>query len=108
MYIEFRNKKIEKICNNFEIAKKKYNVTVAKKIVQRLNEFRASKNFKIFCSLKIRRCHKLSGDYDEKFAVYLDGKTRLIFSIISDKDLHDINFEEVLGVIIEEVTDYHG
>ncbi|MGM0365889.1 MAG: hypothetical protein ACQEP5_05080 [Actinomycetota bacterium] len=108
MYIKYKDKKIKNICNNYKVAKRKYNVTVAKKIIQRLSEFQASNNFKIFKSLKTHYCHKLSGNCEGKFAVYLDRKARLVFSIISDKDSNDIDFEEVLGIIVEEVIDYHG
>lgn len=107
MYIEFKNNKIKKICNNFDKAKAKYNLKVANNLIKRLNEIRASDNFKIFRSLKIHRCHKLSGEYEGKFAVDLNYQFRLIFSIIIDSNFDNTDYEKVLGVIVEEVIDYH-
>ena len=61
----------------------------------------ASRRFKI---------HQLSGDLDERFALRLDGKYRLIVEVnepIPRKPDQGIDLEKVNVIQINEIKDYH-
>lgn len=110
MYISFKNKEVEQICNNFNKTKKKFGKTIAKNLFRRLNQIEAIECLEHLIKLKIARCHQLTGDRKGQFAVYLDKKVRLVFEPIFDENnsFSNINLNEIKKIIILEVVDYHG
>lgn len=99
MKVSYRNKGLEKVCTNANIARKTYGEEIARKIKQRIGEIKASPNAQNMIQSKIGRCHPLKGNRAGQFAVDLAGPYRLVF-------------REERGVIviaqIEEIVDYHN
>lgn len=98
MDIEYRTKKLEKICTDASVARKVYSVKMAEKIQMRIDEIRASDSVESMIKYQIGKCHELKGDRDGQYAVNLVQPYRLIFE---KKD------KEITIVRIIEITDYH-
>ena len=101
MEIKYRNKKIEKICSDYSYAVKKYNVDMANKIVQRVNELSAADTVEQMVQNHIGRCHALSENRKNQYALDLIHPYRLIFVRLG-------NIVEILQAVeIQEIVDYH-
>lgn len=99
MQIEYKSKKIMRICTNANIAQKEYGADMAYLIQQRIQEIESSDNVDMMIRLKIGRCHPLKGNRKGQYVVDLVQPHRLAFSV-----KHDI----IEIVRIEEVIDdYH-
>lgn len=98
MDIEYRTKKLEKICTDASAAKKVYSIEMAERIQMRIDEIRASDSVESMIKYKIGRCHALKGDRAGQYAVDLIQPYRLIF---------EKNDKEIRIVRIIEITDYH-
>ena len=98
MEIEYKNKRIEKICTDASAARAKYGEQMAAKIHMRVDNLRAATNVEMLLSSRIGRCHMLRHDRQGQYAMDLLNGKRLIF--------------EMLGTTIQianilEITDYH-
>ncbi len=98
MEVEFRNKKIEKVCTNAAAARKRYGNEVARKISQRISEISAAPNVELMVAAHIGRCHPLLGDRAGQYAVDLVHPLRMVFTKEGDA---------VQVATIEEIVDYH-
>lgn len=98
MVIRYKSKKIEKICTDAWEAQKKHGKTMAEKIHQRIDEIKAASSVEEMIQFKIGRCHSLSGDRKNQYAVDLIGSYRLVFNKISN---------EIEEAYIIEIVDYH-
>ncbi len=98
MKVEFRNKTMQKICEDASIAERKYGLKMALKIQQRIDEIKAADSVEMMLKYRIGRCHQLHGDRNNQFAVDLVHPQRLIF---------EKKGSEIQIVRIIEITDYH-
>ena len=109
MYIFFKNKKIEKICNNPKQAKLAYGQKCCNKLNQRLSEISACENFEILSKLPNNGFHSLKGDRKGQYALKIEDPMRLIVvPIIDDEKNYETNFPDIKELIIIEIVDYHG
>ncbi|MBQ0064642.1 MAG: type II toxin-antitoxin system RelE/ParE family toxin [Firmicutes bacterium] len=98
MKIEYNSRNIEKICTNASAAEKKYGSEMAKKIQLRIDQIRASDSVEQMIQFHIGRCHPLTGNRKNQYAVDLVHPQRLVFKKIGD---------EIQIVNILEIIDYH-
>ncbi len=96
--LKYRDKKLQQQCENYGKAKKELGKLRAEKLHQRINEMESIPNINIMISTRLGRCHRLSGDRKDQYAVDLDHPFRLIFELFDDK----IEIVELL-----EIVDYH-
>lgn len=98
MKIEYRNRKIEKVCTNAYEAEKKHGKEMAAKIHQRIDEITAIDSVETMIKFHIGRCHHLEGDRKDQYAVDLVHPYRLVF---------EKKGNEVQIAYIMEIVDYH-
>ena len=112
MDILFRDRKLEKICNNQSLLNKTYGAVGAKLLRRRLDELRAADNLEILRSLPRARCHELKGDRQGTLAVDVEHPYRLIFELANDpvprKPDGGLDWTQVTVVRVLSVEDYHG
>lgn len=105
MEIDFKNNKLKKICENNKQLQIKYGKQQAEIIIKRIGELQAAENLDDISKLPQARMHKLSGGYDNHFAVDLKHPYRLIFF---PKNGDSTNLKSITSVkIIEACTNYH-
>ncbi len=104
MEIYFKNKKTEKVFNNFRTLSQKHGYKQAKKAIQRINEFEAAESLNDINVLQAPRLHSLSGKQKGFWAVDLIHPFRLI---IEPLDANTENLRTVTKVKIIEIIDYH-
>ena len=68
MEIEYKNKKIEKVCTDASTAEKKYGWEMAKKIHQRIDEIKSTDTVEMMIRFHIGRCHPLTQNRKGKYA----------------------------------------
>ena len=98
MEIEFKNKKIEKICTDYGFAMRKIGKRSAEILRQRIIQIRNSVSAEYMIEKQIGRCHELKGDRKGQYAVDLEHPYRLVFTVIKKAGS--------VAVIIE-IVDYH-
>lgn len=105
MEISFESKRLEKILTDERLIKKHY-AHVYKPLKIRLSELLAVSNLSLITNLPPPRRHKLSGDYEECWAVDLSKNYRLVFRPIKNQ----IGCEpyEITKIVIIKIIDYHG
>lgn len=98
MQVHYRTEKIKKICENADIARKKYGFEMAEKIHFRIDQIEAANSVEELVQYRIGRCHSLSGNREGQYAMDLTHPYRLIF--IKENDV-------TVSVRIEQIKDYH-
>ena len=98
LHVEYKSKKIEKICTNRHEAEKVHGREMAEKIHQRIDEIKAMPNVEIMVQYRVGRCHLLKGKRKDQYAVDLVQPYRLVFEKKKDQI-------EVVNII--EIVDYH-
>ena len=98
MEITYRNRKIERICNNAAAAEKAYRKNMVYKIQQRIQEIQAADTVEMMIRYQIGRCHPLSQNRKGQYAVDLVHPYRLIF----EKQGNEIQIARII-----EIADYH-
>lgn len=98
MQIDYRTRKLEKICTSAHEAEKQYGKEMAEKIQQRIDEISASPNIEMMIQYRIGRCHLLKGNRRNQYAVDLIHPYRLVF----EKKGNEIEIALIL-----EIVDYH-
>lgn len=110
--ITFRQKKLEKICNNRRQLVRKYDERRARLIGRRLDDFRALANLAEIRTLPGHRCHELTGDRKGQLSVDLDHPYRLLFvpanEPIPRKDDGGLDWASITAIEIIGVEDTHG
>lgn len=96
MIIQFKTKKLERICSSYTLMKKEYGERGAQKLTQRLQELEAFSSIEELVQFRIGRCHPLDHNRYGQFAMDLNHPYRLIFTR-----------REPDGVLIIEIVDYH-
>lgn len=106
MQLEIHNKKLEKLFNSPDKLIKKVGLEMARKIKQRLNELKASSNFKEYLNIGIGKPHPLVGNLEKFYGISLNKNYRLLVEpLIDDININDL--KECKKVNIEGVVDYH-
>lgn len=103
MEVNFKSKKLEKVCTNISKAQKEYGQKIALKLFQRLGELQASGTLKDMSYIRSARLHPLKGKREGQYAVDLTGNYRLVFTA----DDGNIKLEKIEVIKVEEVVDYH-
>lgn len=98
MEVEYRSKRIEKICTDASYAEKKYGWEMAEKIQARVDQIIAADTVEQMIQFNIGRCHPLKGDRKDQYAVKLVGAYRLVF---------EKKGSQVQIALITEIVDYH-
>ena len=98
MGITYKNKKIEKICTNAEVAERTYGREMAEKIHQRIGEIGAAETVEMMIRFHVGRCHMLTQNRRGQYAMDLVHPYRLVF---------EKNGDEIQIANILEIVDYH-
>ncbi|GAB1543478.1 hypothetical protein NUACC21_61530 [Scytonema sp. NUACC21] len=110
MDIVFKNKKLEKDCNDQRLLEKKYGTDRAKRIRRRLDDLYDANVLEDMRNLP-GRCHELLYDRAGQFSLDLDHPYRLIFEPANEpiptKPDGGIDWTEVTAVRILGVEDTH-
>lgn len=110
MELTYKDDKLKKLCENKNYNNdlvKKYGVDVAKKLPQRIRELKAFNCLNdVPSSLPFRR-HKLSGNYNNCFAINITNKYRLIFRQKENNIIIE-DLKEIKEIEIMEVSNHYG
>lgn len=98
MEVQYKNKKLHRVCTDANVARRTYGENMARKIHQRIDELTAIDSVETLIQCHIGRCHLLSGDRKNQYAMDLVHPYRLIFIKISGN---------IQIVEVQEITDYH-
>lgn len=99
MEIIYKNRKIQKICTDWSLARKTYGNEMADKIYHRIYEIQSAASVEMMVASKIGRCRPLSQNRRGQYAVDLVRQYRLVFEVKEKK-------VQVANIL--EVVDYHG
>jgi proteic killer suppression protein len=111
MKIDFRTSKLAGILSSEKELKRNYGAPQAKKIKLRMKTLEAAATLNEVPKIQPDRCHQLTGDRNEQFAVDLVHPNRLIFKpqgAIPRKPDGGIDLTKVTEITIVEVENYHG
>ena len=103
MKIRYRTKKLEKVCTNAKKAQQDWGEKQAEKIFLRVEQLSAADTVDELIAGRIGRCHALTGDRKDQYAMDLIHPYRLIFSITDDI----VQIADVETAMIEDIKDYH-
>jgi len=110
MEISFTSHKLREQMSSASKIKKAFGEK-AKKINQRLEEFKAASNLNVLSQIPAARCHQLKGNHRDEWAVNISVNFRMIFQLDHDpiprNENGDIIMAEIKCIKIIEVTDYH-
>lgn len=107
MIVEYKDKKIEKLCNDYKVMRKFFSSEVlAKKLMELMTNLRNVEHLKAFAVLPVLRkyrYHELVGDWKGIHSLSLDYSYRmtLTLEIIGEDD-------EVDTIRILEVSNHYG
>ena len=111
MKISFQTRKLEKAANSESVGNRQWGVR-AGKIRQRLVELSAANTLADMSTLPPPRCHQLTENLDEQFAVDISRNERLVFEVADDpiprKPDGGIDLERVTKIRVLRIEDYHG
>ena len=96
--ITYKSNRLKKVCTDFSVARKEYNLEMAEKIAQRINELIAADSIEMLIQFHVGRCHPLKGDRKGQFAMELVQPYRLVF---------EENGSQIQLIRIIAIEDYH-
>ncbi len=94
MQIKYKSKKLERICNDFGDAKKRYSEEMAGKIQQRIQELSAADSIIILLQFSIGGCHSLKGNRKGQYAMDLVQPFRLLFEKVDEQTIRIISIQD--------------
>jgi len=103
MEIHFRKKKLEKMLSSERMIKR-YFSKIHAGLVNRLTELESVSNLSMITHLPPPRKHKLTGEYENYWAVDVSKNQRLLFSSYNSEITKEKNIQKI---IIEGIKDYH-
>ena len=110
MELSFSSNRLKKQLTNPKEMAKAFG-TIARKVDQRIEDFKAASTLEDMAKIPGARCHELKGVRNGELAVDLSANFRLIFkpnhNPIPTKDDGGLNWREVTAIKILEVEDYH-
>ena len=86
------------VCEDAEKATRKYGDRMAEMIDQRIGEIESADSVETLIKYRIGRCHQLTGNRKNQYAMDLTHPYRLVFEKKKDK---------IIAVEILEIVDYH-
>lgn len=98
MQIDYRTRKLEKVCTVAHEAEKQYGSEMAERIQQRIDEISSAISVEMMIQFRIGRCHLLKGNRKNQYAVDLVQPYRLVF---------EKRENEIQIAYITEIVDYH-
>jgi len=98
LQVTYKNRKLERICTDYKHAQKLYSVEMADKIHLRRQNLESADNIEHLLQYAIGRCHPLSGNLKDKYAMDLVHPFRLVFTVAK---------KSIQIACIEDITDYH-
>jgi plasmid maintenance system killer protein len=108
--IDFRDKSMAELANDWKKLVRTFNVEGAKRIKRRLDELAAAPNLSVMRGLP-GRCHELKGSKSHDLSIDLEGPYRLIFVPSDDpvplKGDGGLDWAGVTGVTIQGIKDTH-
>lgn len=111
MNIEFKTKKLEKICTHINEANKAFGENIGRKLIRRLYDIQAANCLVDLSPLPPIRCHRLHGTLKQLLAIDLEQPNRLIFCAIDDSgktlDLDKVKFSHITNIKILEVSKHY-
>lgn len=103
IYISYRNKKIEKLCNNIKESKKQLGDKAGKNLILRITQLEAFKNLQMVPTSLPWRREKLT-NYEDRWSIRIDSNFRLEFIAI---DINQ-NLSLIEHIKIMEVSKHYG
>jgi len=107
MEIEYDNRKVQTLFNDFDLMAKRKGVEFTKLVRKRFNELRAANTFYDYLLTGLGKPHPLVGDKDNLYAISITKSIRLIVKPIS-VDLSVESLKKCEKLIIKGVENYHG
>lgn len=112
MKLEYKNKQVEKQCNNFNYAKRKYPEKIAKKLMRLINFLMAADNLQSIIDSPMFHFHDLKSDKNGFYALDIDGRASQYRLIVSFQDGVTKNqvFQNPITIVdikIEEVSKHY-
>ncbi|MGI6781434.1 MAG: hypothetical protein ACOX56_01155 [Acholeplasmataceae bacterium] len=107
MKIEYDNKKVKTLFENFDLMGKEVGYELARRIKLRFEQLRAAETFYDYLQTRLGGPHRLSGDKNDLYAINVTRNVRLIVKPNSE-DLSHEGLMKCKIVIIKGVEDYHG
>ena len=98
MRLEYKSRRLKRVCTNAHEAEKKHGKNMAAKIHQRIDEITAAGSVEMLIQYKIGGCHALRGDRKKQYAMGLIQPYRLVFEVKGSKT-------QTIRIIA--ITDYH-
>ena len=112
MDIDFRTKKLKRVCNSISLARRAYGVEKGEYLMRRLGQIKYSDNLAVLMTLPQARCHQLKGNRRGQFSVDLKHPFRLILEPAVDPlpKLKDggLDLQRITNMRILAVEDTHG
>ena len=87
--ITFKSNKLGTICTDSSVTRKTYNLEMAEKIAQRMEELEAADSVDMLLQFQIGRCHPLKGNRQGQFAMDLVQPFRLVFEKVKKNSLNN-------------------
>ncbi len=111
MEIEFKTKQLCKDCNSAKQLTKKYGDERARYIMRRMKVLAAAPTLADVPRQPPDRCHQLTGDRKEDFAIVIKDQWRIVFEPNHDpvprKEDDGIDLNRVTKIKITWIGDYH-
>lgn len=107
MEIFASNNRLTKNLSNQRSIIREYGKDRGKRIVARLDEFKNANNLAEIPSDPPPRCHLLSGNLKNKFAVDVSKNYRIVFEGYDKDDNLSTKKSQIVTVQITEIEDYH-
>lgn len=105
MDIQYKNIRLKKKLNDFEILKREYEEKIAKKILIRLTELQAAENLEIMTTGPPHFRHRLEGKRRGQFAIDITRKYKIIIEPMNG-ELERLY--TVTGIKIIEVSNHYS
>jgi len=107
MDIEFDDKKVKTLFDDFDLMAKKKGLEMTKIIKKRYQQLKAAETFAEYLLTGLGKPHSLSGDRYGLYGVSVTANIRLIVKPISE-DISKESLIKCTKVIIKGAEDYHG
>ena len=106
MQLEVKDPKVKKIIEDADKLIKKVGLEMARMVKKRINEMKASPNFKEYLNYGLGKPHPLSGNLNNLYGIHLNKNYRLIVEPLIQK-LDDEGLKACKKVNIKGVVEYH-
>lgn len=111
MEVSFASKSMQKKCSVDQVMRKHWGDKLAKKLQQRLWEFKGATSLQDLARTPPARCHELKGNRKGQLSVDLDHPYRLVFQPdhkpLPRKKDGGLDWGRVTRIVVLEVVDTH-